>query len=310
MAATIQNFAYFCRHCGVKQGSMPELRHHVAIRHFHSIGAPGRPTSEPGNGTIAAAVQTFGVVTEPKRTIPYCDVCEREFTDEAALRMHVQNSKIHKNVKRPRQSTKGKTVKSTPLPALGTVKSNTSLLGRQPHIKVTETPSRYKQTEGGASARMQAPTGLQFHSPRNGAFAAHISADLQLPDTIANGATSYSTPCRGMNDGWASFQHGNNRWSLVPVSQQQAALEALEASCHPPEDLRKQKYLLLPYSPDDIAGLRKCRNCGGKLSDIIQRIGSHLNGRRPTKGYTISNPNRLHLPSCKTTDCGEHFRTL
>jgi hypothetical protein len=56
-----------------------------------------------------------------------------------------------------------------------------------------------------------------------------------------------------------------NRWSQIPVWQRPAMLEALLKHCHSPEDLLENKYLLRPYTAEDLAGLCECKNCGSKF---------------------------------------------
>ncbi|KAF8251314.1 hypothetical protein K440DRAFT_487289, partial [Wilcoxina mikolae CBS 423.85] len=76
-----------------------------------------------------------------------------------------------------------------------------------------------------------------------------------------------------------------NRWSVIPASQQRAALAALTAHCHTPEDLTKHQYLLQPYGPADLEALRKCKHCGGIQKKIqtsaITKCTYHPGQRKP-----------------------------
>jgi hypothetical protein len=71
----------FCRHCGEALRNGKELQAHVAVRH---------PT--PTSAVLRTNITTNSNI--------YCDVCEREFTHEGALQMHISNSKVHKRDKR------------------------------------------------------------------------------------------------------------------------------------------------------------------------------------------------------------------
>ncbi|KAF8252026.1 hypothetical protein K440DRAFT_578380 [Wilcoxina mikolae CBS 423.85] len=85
---------FFCRHCGDRLATRSELRFHLATRHpsLTATNAAGRQTFIRGTGADTNA-------TRPDQT-KFCDVCEREFKNEAGLQMHVQNSKVHKKAKR------------------------------------------------------------------------------------------------------------------------------------------------------------------------------------------------------------------
>jgi hypothetical protein len=58
-------------------------------------------------------------------------------------------------------------------------------------------------------------------------------------------------------------QDVDRRWSVIPIPQQLAVFDALSQNCHSSNDLRTNKYRLQPHTAGDLAGLRKCRNCGG-----------------------------------------------
>lgn len=58
-------------------------------------------------------------------------------------------------------------------------------------------------------------------------------------------------------------QDFDHRWSVVPISEQLAVLDALLQNCHSSNDLQTNNYRLQPCTPEYLAGLRKCRNCGG-----------------------------------------------
>ena len=223
-------------------------------------------------------------------TAVYCDVCQREFINEGAFQMHVQNSKIHKTeVKRQRKSKRAREVNNAQLPASSTVVSGTSVPRQQTSILTTfhtppsdiladlmgsggssmiDTGSMGQSAPHGpggntTSFPMQAPTGLQFPSQNDSISAVNVYRYLQQPE--ANGISSPNTTQGTIYGNGCSFKYGNNHWSGIPPSEQPAALQALSESCHSPEDLLKSRYLLCQPSPDDVADLRRCKNCGSKF---------------------------------------------
>jgi hypothetical protein len=58
-----------------------------------------------------------------------------------------------------------------------------------------------------------------------------------------------------------SWLEREGRWSIIPNSQQPAALDALAMHCHTPEELLKNRYIL----DANAKGTRKCKTCGGEF---------------------------------------------
>jgi hypothetical protein len=89
----------------------------------------------------------------------------------------------------------------------------------------------------------------------------HGITGLSEPDTI----TSSSSTSQVTDDAKANISPvKGNHWSVIPNSQQQELFEALLVHCHLPEQLLGNKYLLHPYTDEDLAGLRRCKNCGSR----------------------------------------------
>ncbi|KAI9768887.1 MAG: hypothetical protein M1839_003864 [Geoglossum umbratile] len=89
-----------------------------------------------------------------------------------------------------------------------------------------------------------------------------------------------------INDSRNSFQHEQNRWSLIPAHEQPVILEILLGHCHSPEDLRRSQYRLGPYTAADIAGFDMCKNCRGlrgKMQDRGELPCSFHPGKLRTK---------------------------
>ncbi|KAL5356252.1 ribonuclease H-like domain-containing protein [Aspergillus floccosus] len=57
-------------------------------------------------------------------------------------------------------------------------------------------------------------------------------------------------------------------WSMIPLSERDVVLNALQAQCHPIECLAGERYWIQTPSPMDIDTTRKCRNCGAAKRDI------------------------------------------
>ena len=115
---------------------------------------------------------------------------------------------------------------------------------------------------------------MQQSSTRQPAFetkrtsTAATSTHILQPYNMLTSMVSPSLSHLTADSNEASHHDGNERWSAISAPQQPAVLEALLSHRHSPEDLLKQQYRLRPYEPDDIAGLCKCKNCGGKFSIV------------------------------------------
>jgi hypothetical protein len=216
-------------------------------------------------------------------TVFYCNICEREFVHEAALQMHVQKSKVHKKeARRLEKSTAPTEVETTPQLVSNTVLPSTSLCGQQPPTENTALIS----------------SGVQYQ-PQNGNVAAvYVSTLLQQFQMKATGNSSLSVAQNTSNGDWGSFQHGRNQWSLIPIPQQSSVFEALFGHCHSFEDLQRNRYRLRPYNSDDMAGIRRCRNCGSKFQ-TSSCSGSGLIGEDLQKNAQKGAQSRCYFHSGK-----------
>ena len=91
------------------------------------------------------------------------------------------------------------------------------------------------------------------------------SADQQQPTLPAARVSEFcSVQDTDDDDGKRSARkESHERWSSIRVSEHLIEFQALKESCHSLFDLQKNQYLLYPFGPDDIAGLRRCKNCNG-----------------------------------------------
>jgi hypothetical protein len=174
--------------------------------------------------------------------------------------MHVRNSKVHKReVRRQRTSVQCTEVGIAPPPALSTGASSSGL-----HNQQGETS-----------------TSLQFHD--NTVVAIDLSTDLRQRMVITDENSSPGM-VQNVADPNEHFQYGANRWSVISALCQPTMLEALSNHCHSPEDLLKSNYVLCRRSADDIAGSRRCKNCGGKLQSIYFQYINPTKAMKVCKG--------------------------
>lgn len=157
----------------------------------------------------------------------------------------------------------------------------------------------YQQGFAASAAVSESSAALTLHMQGRG-FDSVAQLDSQQSFSIVmNGPAAsgnLSIPC---STGWSSFQHGDNYWSVVPLTEQQQALALLEARCHPEEDLVKNQHVVRPYGPEDFAGLRRCKYCGVLKRTAKSQTGCifHPGKRLPAK----QDPNRAFSCCGKTT---------
>jgi hypothetical protein len=214
-------------------------------------------------------------------TKSYCDVCEREFRNESALQSHLANSKEHKKWERKQRSEQARSAQQ---------------------LAASTAPSVQRHFTGFAMAVVPDPANLMqfsaagnFSTPQTSAGTLFGSSDQQR---VANGTTGN----RSLFNGWGSFQHGNNHWSVVPTEEQQATLDLLAAHCHTAEDLEKNQYVLRPYGPEELDGLWRCKNCNGELLSCDLAVSTKTMRspeEEPKAGHGVS------LPHWPATGSGE-----
>lgn len=191
-----------------------------------------RRENSPARRSQPSTARTSSAATEAERPRYSCKECNRSYKSSEALQMHVNNAKNHK-LPRQIQSAKVKEPVST------TSHSDRSIGIQQPVWTAQLT------------ALFSAPLGSVVGSER---------AVASQPVRSAGGTSSASVLLDS-----STVKHGSNNWSVVSDSEQAKALEALRKQCHSSADLLNNQYSLNPLTPKDIAGLRKCKNCGGKL---------------------------------------------
>lgn len=126
-----------------------------------------------------------------------------------------------------------------------------------------------EQVAGIVDFPMQSRAGLNIRPRNSSTSTVNMPTYSQPPDMAASRNYNPSSTQRIPSIMGASFQYGINHWSIIPISQQPAMLDALSKHCHSLEHLWKNQYLLHPYSSDDIASLGKCRNCRGRFQGIM-----------------------------------------
>lgn len=218
------------------------------------IGA-GLEKTVPHWGASNIPSQTSSAATPQKGILTYCEVCQRRFPHEQALKMHVTNSKFHKR-ELPKwgepQHTGPNTVLNT-----GSYKQQASIENALPILAyslgtiVAQSTPIYWQAGDTMSWPMQPLANSGHPVQDDSTHPISTSKDFQQLNAIN------STPWNGNE---ASFQRGDTSWSLISVAHQPELLEALLKHCHSLEDLIKNRYVLGQYSANDIARLRRCKN--------------------------------------------------
>lgn len=112
-----------------------------------------------------------------------------------------------------------------------------------------------------------------------GASAIHVELDvrhIQNETTAEEGAALVSDiaqrpaiPDGQQNTNENISEDDTSRWSAIARPEMSGLYEELSKASHSQDDLLKNRYILHPYNSSDIAGLRKCVNCG-KLAKEIQ----------------------------------------
>ena len=195
--------------------------------------------------------QNVVALIQPSNTKVNCVLCEREFKTAKALQLHVENSKIHrKEVKLQR-----KQAEKSGTPISGTI-SSTIQYGH----------GSYKQAGESKNVLASAFIALQPQAPDHRIYTEPQSSYLQQADSVMAGISKRQILLDADKEIVRSGQNGGSCWSAISVSKQLIELEILRENCHSPDRLQDHKYILRPYGPDDVAGLRKCVNCGGMFS--------------------------------------------
>ncbi|MCJ1246717.1 hypothetical protein MMC30_003926 [Trapelia coarctata] len=203
-----------------------------------------------------STLQSGMAAIQLNNTTPNCGLCDRVFVTEKALQSHMENSKVHKKEVKRQEKEPIKAATLTP----GTL-SSTILYGHQSHGQAINMKN-YQ------AASLPA---FQPQAPNNGIYGAYQPSHLRQPDLVPAGISMFSTTQHTSGEIELSFDYNGRSWSVISASEQPAQLEALKDSCHSAHDLQKNKYLLRPYGPDDIAGLRRCANCEKLHKDISAR---------------------------------------
>lgn len=262
-------------------------------------------TSTMAQPQTAYSLQSPTTTAQPASNVPYCDLCEREFVTENGLQSHVEKSQVHKKEVRKRVKAIGKeaalgagTVSSTGYQSCeqegGPSNGGASM----------KTDSRFPTLDEG----IQAPVdrrGLDLPTVRVGGYrVVRASDDGKLERRQSDLPTAKVIGFRVVqasdDEKSGVGKDGDERWSVIRASEQLVEFQALSEKCHSLDDLQRQSYLLRPFEPKDIAGLRKCKNCNGTFQitkslvyDII------LIDFRTEQKFTKSRRKRMRLSSWK-----------
>lgn len=214
----------------------------------------------------------------------YCDVCERQFNSEKSLESHFEKSKVHKKEVKRRAKEMEKAAMMASDTSMGSsmhfrghpdfeeAGSSSNMLtstSTAPHIYPSVDREEPKLTIGLSvpacrvgfiddGRRSIGKDGIGQESKF------YPSADQQQPTLATAKVSGYFSVQDANDDGKrGARKDSHERWSSIRVSEQLIEFQALKESCHSLFDLQKNQYLLYPFGPDDIAGLRRCKNCNG-----------------------------------------------
>lgn len=139
---------------------------------------------------------------------------------------------------------------------------------RQAYIQHVQCSKMHKVSVPGTSI-VQPSESIQSQYPQSSNSSPAQPTDLrQLAALTPNSSTSHVI----IHSEESSIQDVDHRWSVIPFPEQPAVLDALSQNCHSSNDLWTNKYRLQRYTAEDLAGLRKCRNCGG----MFLRVQSYM----------------------------------
>lgn len=263
-----------------------------------------------GHGNMAnSTIQQAKVAVKSNEIILYCNVCERGFVHENAMRMHLATSKDHKRrVERQKLLIHVQDLKPAASLTPGTSASSI-LYGHLAHTQNTLAAPAYGFTEVGDSTlqypEMMETSSLYGRASNAMTLSSHISTELQS-QAQRKDASPHIAACMPQADQvqklfTAQTNSSGQRIDLkpknlvptvIPSCQQLVELELLSEHCHTSEDLLKHKYLLCLHTADDIAGLCRCRNCHGDYW-AIYLLEDHLTYCRSTEEIKNSSPTQL-----------------
>lgn len=211
----------------------------------------------------------------------HCISCDRSFQSQEALTQHT-NSQAHANRQLANQLERDRSIVSQPSASIPRSLPTQERANRQKILVSRRYPLGSQRVCSPCSRTFKDQTALDQHLQSSEVHkkATSSSSKTQSRALVKNSGTSNlpprnppakSTPLRsGVSSAQNHFQgedltSNNSPWSIIPAAEYQALFELLSQKCHSAEDLRKNKYLLHPYSASDISGQRKCEKCGRKL---------------------------------------------
>jgi hypothetical protein len=194
--------------------------------------------------TIAQSQPSHVSQTQPQGSRTYCEPCKRSFKSEPALLQHLRDTKTHK------------------IPVLPTARVQAvqvQILRNQ--TVPTQTAPRVSSTAATTAAAPPPPPQRQRQQQQARISTANARASSSR--TLNSRASSSRT----LNYATNNPVKPKKAWSVVPPSEHMSLWEGLLSSCHPNQDLVKNKYCLSPYTEEALIGLRKCKKCGRKFGE-------------------------------------------
>lgn len=207
-----------------------------------------------------------------------CAPCHKNFGTENALNQHLRSSARHANGATLSRNATAQASKANKNPRHPNI--STSQMGTQsPRPFRCQKCDRSFESQCSLNSHLQdskahkfsvvpvvhAEPGLELRL--SGPVMAQNNTATQGGAALRNGTTSRCTVPISRHSITENAPKGEpSRWFAIAKSEISGFYEKLSKVCHSQEDLLRNKYVLRPYSGNDIAKLRKCTQCGRKIT--------------------------------------------
>lgn len=201
-----------------------------------------------------------------------CARCYKKFGSKEALNQHLRSSARHTN-----GGTRNRNRNTTAQPLKANKNPNHPNMSAPQRDTQLHRPFRCQSCDRSFKFQCALDSHLQnskAHGSR-GASAIHVELDvrhIQNETTAEEGAALVSDiaqrpaiPDGQQNTNENISEDDTSRWSAIARPEMSGLYEELSKASHSQDDLLKNRYILHPYNSSDIAGLRKCVNCGSKI---------------------------------------------
>ncbi|KAI9782296.1 MAG: hypothetical protein M1816_001958 [Peltula sp. TS41687] len=298
--AELKKAVTYCGLCQRDFANHEALQQHLNNSQLHQSVPKSREAFTQADKVRKTIDQASSIGAELKMALAYCDICQRDFPNDEALQMHVENSKSHQKELRKRKAfTQTDQVRDTRRPSSYRNEAHAENRVQTPTYSfmdidnakykgidhsIWKTSEQAGKTKGFSMASLN---GLQVRpqNQQDSISTVDMTINLQQLDIIHDRQAKPSDTQQKAQNNTSHPQHRHNHWAVIPSSEQLAVLEAVSKLCHSREDLSKINYILHEYGPDDMDGIRRCSNCYHLQKTILKRGRTncvfHLKGRHP-----------------------------